>query len=426
MKFFIGRLAITEGNSGTQHMDQALFVAKDEAQAKSLNASRAMMWGGDDGQAIGSSGWRFHDAETGTFRVYTHAVLEISATAFDDLKDWFPVFGDRKAAEAEQQEPAEAVKTLARRIGDQLVKHDAKVSHSKLLHAVAASIGKTNWHVASSKEASVMPEDTASLPSFVRVETKQLGPDRFQVDGFVNEVRVIEIDNRLDADKWYLGHAGTLPWDHRDAVKNLACVNAVFAQVKKLSKGPNDPAGSTPPVAAGAAGNPWFPSGNWPTTKLEDIRTFDFAARVNAIWLTHGDVKLAAKLLHVDPEALMDSFVDPMEADTAFCGRPVGWTAPNSLAPNLGMFAMQGHSNGFRTDRGLSLSYTSFHVTGYLGKTQMFRVSNAKDKSNPVFDWKADALPTNMRDVSLLAECLNEALRQSYEEIRVDWTPPKH
>lgn len=416
MKFFIGRLGVSEGNSGAQHQDQALFVAKDEAQAKSLNISRAQMWGGDDGYAIGSTGWRFHDRETGTFTVYAGDLLEISATAFDDLKDWLPVFGDRKTADAESQEPAEAVKTLARRIGDQLVKHDVKVSHSKLLHAVAASMGHTDWHVAS-KAQSNPPAAVLALPPEVRVETKQLSPGHFQVDGFVNEVRVIEIDNRLNENAWYLGQSGALPFSHLKAVNVLACLNAVFNEVAALS-GRN-------PASAVATEKPWFPRGNWPTTKLEDIRTFDFAARVNALWLTHGDVELAAKLLHVDPEALMNSFVDPIEADTAFCGRPVGWTATNSLAPNLGMFAMQGHQNGFRTDRMLSLSYTSFHVDGYLGKTQLFRVTNAKDKRNPVFGWKTDALPTSLREVGLLAECLNEALRQSYEELRVDWTPPK-
>jgi hypothetical protein len=337
MKFFIGRLAITEGNSGACHLDQALFVAKDEAQANSLNESRAMMWGGDDGQVVVGGAWRFHDEKTGTFTVYANGMLEVSAAAFDDLKDWLPVFGDRKSAETQLQEPSDAVKTLARRIGDQLVKHDVKVSHSKLLHAVAASLGHTDWQV--------------------------------------------------------LKHAGAAPAAH--------------------------------PAPVATPEKPWYPRGNWPTTKLEDIRSFDFTARVNALWLTHGDVELAAKLLHVEPEALMSSFVDPMEADTAFCGRPVGWNATHSLAPNLGMFAMQGHSNGYRVDHRLSSNNGSMHFVGSQAGTEMFRASGFEEGGNPRFTWNAAALPTGLRDVGLLAECLNQALRHAYEELRVDWTPPK-
>lgn len=415
MKFFIGRLAITEGNCGACHLDQALFVAKDEAQAKDLNDTRAMMWGGDDGRVVVGGAWRFHDEKTGTFTVYPDGVLEISATAFDDLKEWLQVFGDRETAEAEKQEPAEAVKTLARRIGDQLAKHDVKVSHSKLLHAVAASLGLTDWQVAKRTTSDTKP--STKLPEGVRVAVHDLGNGSFQVDGLVDDVRIIEVDNRLDVQSWYLGQTGCLPWKHVDAARSLACINAVFDRVTALST----PGGAQPAKVDG----PWFPSGNWPQTKLVDVRQLDFATRVNAIWLTHGDVKLAAKLLHVDAEALMNSFVGAMEADTAFCGRPANWTAKNSLAPNLDAAGWQGHPNGFRTDRHLSLSYTNFWIDGYLGKSHMFRVSNAADKANPTFFWQATSMPYSLREVSLLAECLNEALRQTYEELRVDWTPPK-
>lgn len=417
MKFFIGRLTVVEGNSGAMHFDDALLVAKDEAQAKDLNESRAMMWGGDDGQVVVGGSWWFNSKETGMFNVRNDSVHEVSASTFDDLKDRvYNVIGDRKTAEAESQEPAEAVKTLARRIGDQLVKHDAKVSHSKLLHAVAASVGLTDWQVAKHSQAEV--KQAVALPQGVKVEVLPLPDGRHQVDGYVDDVRIIEIDNRLDTKSWYLGQAGTLPWKHVDAKRALACVNAVFAKVDALSAGKGN--------EVVTAEKPWYPGGNWPTTKLEDIRKFDFAARVNAIWLTHGDVELAAKLLHVAPEALMNSFVDPVEADTAFCGRMADWKPQHSLSPNLSMASWQGHPNGFSISCSRSMGNQSFlEMDGYLGKMKFFQLSGCLDRVNPTFNWRGNKLPTSLREVGLLTECLNEALRQSYEEMSSTWTPPK-
>jgi hypothetical protein len=485
MKFFIGRLSISEAGSGACHLDQALLVAKDEAQAKDLNESRAMMWAGDDGQIEVGGAWRFHDEKSGTFFVHANGVLEISATAFDDLKDWLQVFGDRQKAEAESQEPAEAVKTLARRIGDQLVKHDVKVSHSKLLHAIAASVGATDWQVL--RHAEAPSERVEATPPGVRVDTKGLGTGRFQVDGFVDGIRVIEIDNRLDPESWYLGQAGTLPWKHIDAKKTLACLNAVFQQVSRLqgqtaiaSSDVEAPAYADRPPAGyrladkrqaiqegdlvywpgtstrnaqwahpvpgqnilgATVSDCWsqiqalavpvkpvevskYPRGNWPTTKLTNIEKLDFAARVNALWLTHGDVELAAKLLHVHPEALLNSFVDAMDADTAFCGRMANWRPEHSLATNLGVAELRGQTT-FRTDRRLSLNHTSFTIDGYLGATRQFQVGNAKDKYSPAFTWFDEPMPTGLREVGMLAACLNEALREAYNELRSDWQPPK-
>lgn len=81
---------------------------------------------------------------------------------------------------------------------------------------------------------------------------------------------------------------------------------------------------------------------------LCDARSIAFGARVDALWLADGDVELAARLLRTTPQSLIESFEDAHEAETAFCGRPLGWRPEHSLSGTFGSRSENGQT--FRVD----------------------------------------------------------------------------
>lgn len=77
---------------------------------------------------------------------------------------------------------------------------------------------------------------------------------------------------------------------------------------------------------------------------MRDAATIPYGARVDAIWLTDGDVPLAARLLRTTPDSLMQSFASAEDALVAFCERPENWLPEHSLASSFGARSAVGHS----------------------------------------------------------------------------------
>lgn len=143
MKYYIGRLQVCDGER--EYFPDACIAAENKNQAETLLETRAQLFGGDDAteRQVDGSYW-FAD---NTFWARPHGLMEVSAVTFQEMAKGLPVFGNQTVGNLEAESQDERVQTLARRIGAQLAKHDAKVSHSKLLHAVAASLGETDWQV---------------------------------------------------------------------------------------------------------------------------------------------------------------------------------------------------------------------------------------------------------------------------------------
>jgi hypothetical protein len=313
MKHYLSTLAVDDHDSTREYYSHTLIVAQNEQHARLLQQSQALRFGGHEGREVGRA-YRFGEADGAGYTVYAHALKEISPASFAELSSSFQVVGGVDAGSLAEQEPAEQAKTLARRLGDQLAKRGVKVSHSHLLHAVAASLGKTDWQVLAHQSKPAASEDQ------------------------------------------------------------------------------------------------WYPAGNWPTTPLRNAESLSYAARVNAIWLTHGDVKLAARLLHVEPESLMGSFKTAMEADTAFCGRMTRWLPEHSLDQTL-TAAEEGHSFHVKAT---ALPDGLCRVDGYVGDSRAVSLNNFQDP----YQWELDQLnwrPMAGYSVNLLLACFNASLREANE-----------
>ena len=72
---------------------------------------------------------------------------EVTAATFDAIAGLVTVLGEPDLGVLAHEPDDERVKTLSRRIGEQLRRLDAPVAHSKVLHAVSASLGETDWQV---------------------------------------------------------------------------------------------------------------------------------------------------------------------------------------------------------------------------------------------------------------------------------------
>lgn len=326
MKYYLSTLAIDDHDSEREYYSRALVIARNIEHAETVSDFHAGTFGGGEGREAGI-GYRFGDTDGAGYTVYVHEVKEISPVTFHELSTSLQVLNPIEHVE---EEPAEQVKTLARNLGNQLAKRGVKVSHSHLLHAVSATIGKTDWQVLSHQGKSAKPA--------VSVEaSKELGSS--------------------------------------------------------------------------------FPDGNWPTTPLRDADELAFIDRMNAIWLTHGDVKLAAKLLHVAPDALMDSFRTAMEADSAFCSRPANWLPEHSLTAS-------GHasSEGYRFRIAVrELENGRYQVDGYVGQatTKGFiderKIVSLDNRLDPHNWYLGSAGAPSMKETAARIEiaCYNAALRKA-------------
>ena len=246
MKYYIGELVINDHSSERVYSRHVCVAAANEAAAQSELDAFASEWESNGGRN-GSGGWFFASSNEG-YTVFAYSLREISAATFDEMAEILTPLGDASKVSLADKEPAEAIKAVSHRLGEQLNKLGASVPQGKLLRAASAALGATGW-----------AQLKAKMPS------RGVKPE---------------------------------------------------------------------PVALGG-----LPRGNPKREPLYDVTKLDFAARVDAIWLADGDVALAARLLHVDPEALLASFEHAMEADVAFCSRPAEWRPEHSLARDFGILA---------------------------------------------------------------------------------------
>lgn len=143
MKYYIGRLAVF--NEDYESQSDACIVAADDTQALALLRSRAQCFVDADCTLDADGCYRFDGYDVLAVRATT--VHEISPAAFHDMRELLPVFGDVGKGALLEESTDERVKTLARRIGNQLARLGTMAPHGKLLRAVAASIGEADWQV---------------------------------------------------------------------------------------------------------------------------------------------------------------------------------------------------------------------------------------------------------------------------------------
>ena len=143
MNYYIGRLAVFNG--GYESHSDTCIVAADEVKARQLLSTRAQRFVDAPAELEPDGCYRFkgHDV----LAVRPQGLTEVSAVTFQEMAALLPVLGASAVGSLAQEPDDERVKTLARRLGDQLAKQAVKVPHSKLLHAVSASLGETDWHV---------------------------------------------------------------------------------------------------------------------------------------------------------------------------------------------------------------------------------------------------------------------------------------
>jgi hypothetical protein len=144
MQFFIGRIRVSHAHDS--HLVHVCAAADNQNGAERLfqKHARALGWGPFSANADGSYSFPKDSGK----HVHVEETREVSAVTFQELAQskWFAVCDSGPAAVLEDG-LSDRVKTYARRIGRELTRLEAKVAHSKLLHAVAASIGETDWQV---------------------------------------------------------------------------------------------------------------------------------------------------------------------------------------------------------------------------------------------------------------------------------------
>ncbi len=142
MRFYVGTVAIHDGHR--KYREFVCIKANNERQAKAwLEHEAAHLWGGT-GEKLPDGAFRY---ESGAYVASPAEVSEINAVTFEVLSQLHKVLGGGAGSQLEDEAMPERVRTLALRIGRQLSKLDAKVPHTKLLHAVAASLGESDWQV---------------------------------------------------------------------------------------------------------------------------------------------------------------------------------------------------------------------------------------------------------------------------------------
>lgn len=162
MKYFVGTLNITEHASHRDHSRHVLIAANGIPQALKALEAFAGEWDSDpekvdDGKFRYSAGDDPYDVQA----LPVDELDEITPAAFLGMKGLTRIGNDAPGNLAEQS-ASEQAKTLSRRIGNQLAGLGIEgVSHGKLLSAVAASLGETDWQVLKHK-ATHSPEGDAT------------------------------------------------------------------------------------------------------------------------------------------------------------------------------------------------------------------------------------------------------------------------
>lgn len=156
---------------------------------------------------------------------------------------------------------------------------------------------------------------------------------------------------------------------------------------------------------AGHEDDEWFPSGSY-TGALRDADAIEFSARVDAVWLAEGDIRLAARLLRTTPGSLMQSLKDAMSADTAFCGRPPSWLPEHSLSRDFSAKADEGCSFELK----VRAKGSSLEVVGVVDGQEVVSMTNGTDNT-----WRvtgSTALPADWQKARRVQACVEAVFRK--------------
>lgn len=160
MKYFVGTLDFSEHASPRTHSGHVLVATQDATLA-----ARAM-----DAHIAAEHEGNAHDVSTAD-------IQEISAAAFFGMKG-IPRIGAKVEDDLLVQNAPEQAKTLARRLKVQFERLGldglSELSHNRLLHAVAASLGETDWQALKHKGIQPAPIKESTVPG-VDVASGMLG-----------------------------------------------------------------------------------------------------------------------------------------------------------------------------------------------------------------------------------------------------------
>lgn len=163
MLCFIGTVLVYDHESCREYERQCVIAAKTDQGGKKLLADWAANW---DGQNLGkpdTCGW-LYDIGKACYKVTPYAVQAITPAAFDSVRHYMTTFIEPDCpGQLADETQDEKVKTLARRLGNHLEKTGMKVPHSKLLHAVSASLGESDWHVLRAKAEKMSVPQAANM-----------------------------------------------------------------------------------------------------------------------------------------------------------------------------------------------------------------------------------------------------------------------
>lgn len=314
MKYYIGQLVIIDRGSDREYNRHVCVAAANEEAARRELEGLASDWDSDP-QKDFTGGWRYGEAGA-TYVVMPYSLHEISAATFDEVSKVLTPLGDVAKVSLDDKAPAEAVKAVCHRLNEQLAKAGVKVPQAKLLRALSGALGATGWDQLKAKTGgTAAPRPAPETTAPVCIGTVHLsGVD--SGSGELYDDFEFHPDNKvLQA----LQHQ-MVGWNNQDGVTLEVFASAAKGNGKR-------------------AADSTLPRGNPKQEPLRRAQDIDFAARVDALWLTDGDVAMAAKLLHVDGEDLMSTFRDAGEADVAFCSRPANWKPEHSLARDYGVLA---------------------------------------------------------------------------------------
>lgn len=133
------------------------ICAANEAQAHALVCAHAKKCVGE-GAVQEDPRDLFFESESSNITVRISHTKEVTPAVFEAVRDLVVVLGKADVGNLAAEPEDERARTLARRLGDQLNALQAPVEHSKLLHAVSASLGATDWQVLLAKGRCSAPD----------------------------------------------------------------------------------------------------------------------------------------------------------------------------------------------------------------------------------------------------------------------------
>lgn len=146
MKYYAGHLDV---QTGSVEFERCFAIAANEPR---------------QAQALMEAEGRSHVEQYPQDSVRTIRVREVSPVTYQELSTWCPTLGTNGFS-LEALESDERAKALAHRLGGALKRLQAPVAHGKLLHAVAASLGETDWQVLHAQRAPAEPDIAAEGPA---------------------------------------------------------------------------------------------------------------------------------------------------------------------------------------------------------------------------------------------------------------------